>query len=164
MTTLPWLAGWDGTSIDDLLALDGAYRTDSLICALESVLLRKPRSLLTHTERVVLAVEALEREVNNGGFQQFVGGSSVEWIAEVAPALDAIGCPRTAAVVRDALAKLAIEGDVTPRSVEKAHRERGGSVGASLSSSDDAFLRYPEDICGALFAYVKARRSDVHAA
>ena len=161
MTRLPWLADWTGTSIDDLLALEGAYRTDSLVCALESALLRKPRSRLTRTERIVLAVEALEREVNDGGFRQFLGNSSVEWAAEAAPALDAIGCPRTAAVVRSALAELGIAGAVTPQSVEKALREAGGALGTSSSACDDAFLRQPEDVCGALFAYVRTHRADV---
>ena len=50
-------------------SLEHAYRIDSIVVAIEGALMEKPSP--TATEQIVLAVEAMEREVNNGGFQQF---------------------------------------------------------------------------------------------
>jgi len=51
--------------------MEDGYRVDSLVLAMESALDAKDRRTLSPEERVVLAVEALEREVNNGGYDQF---------------------------------------------------------------------------------------------
>lgn len=52
-----------------LLDQVGSYRVDSLIVAIAQALQKKPN--LSVPERVVVSVEALEREVNNGGYNRF---------------------------------------------------------------------------------------------
>lgn len=73
MSEPKWL-DYAGQTTDELLALAGEYRIDSLVCAFDEALGRKELAFgmdgLTPEERVVLAAEALEREVNNGGFDQ----------------------------------------------------------------------------------------------
>ena len=63
-------AGYSGQSADQLLSLEGMYRIDSLVRAFEQAITQKAQrggvQSLTDEERIVLAVEALEREVNNG--------------------------------------------------------------------------------------------------
>ena len=54
-----WLDGYSGQTTDELIALEGEYRTDSLVLAFEQALMAKDE--LTDEEKVVLAVEALER-------------------------------------------------------------------------------------------------------
>ena len=50
----------------------------------------------TAVERVVRAVEALEREVNNGGYSQFFINPPVESAPDIVAALRQIDCPKTA--------------------------------------------------------------------
>lgn len=71
MTNEPteFLAGYSGQTTDELIALASNYRIDSIVLAFEQAL--DQRSLareLTVEESWILAIEALEREVNNGGY------------------------------------------------------------------------------------------------
>lgn len=72
---------YDGQSVDELIALDQTHRIDSLVLAFESAISAKKDSggKLTEVEKTVLAIESMEREVNNGGFSQFFYNSSVEY-------------------------------------------------------------------------------------
>ena len=71
MPELEFLDSYGGQSLDELLAMEATHRKDSLLLAIESALDAKATRLgpasLTSEERMILAVEALEREVNNGG-------------------------------------------------------------------------------------------------
>jgi len=62
-------------NIDQLLSLEGEYRIDSLLAAMKQAIgqkaAREGDGSLSAEERVVLAVEALQREINNGGYDQF---------------------------------------------------------------------------------------------
>ena len=101
MTDLKWLDQYTGQTTDELIALEGEYRTDSLVLAFEQALDQKTARAgteeLTAEERVVLAVEALEREVNNGGYGQFFTNDSNEYTPIIVDALMRIGCGDTAA-------------------------------------------------------------------
>ena len=95
-----WLDGYSGQSVDELLSLEGSCRCDSLVLAFEEAIGRKSQhngaNSLTVEERVVLAVEALEREVNNGGYDQFFINSSREFAPTIVDALQRIGCKKAA--------------------------------------------------------------------
>src|SRR6266849_547049 len=107
MPELQWLDGYNGESVDDLIALEGKYRTDSLVLAFEEALDKKAARLgdakLSDEERVILAIEALEREVNNGGYDQFFVNSSREYAPIIVNALRRIGCPKVAEITQKAL-------------------------------------------------------------
>jgi len=66
--------------------LEGKYRIDSLVLAFEQAISRKAARAgdrrLANEERVRLAVEALEREVNNGGYDQFFLNPSASVIVD----------------------------------------------------------------------------------
>jgi len=76
---------------EQLLALEGKYRIESPVHAFEQGISQKAeregRQSLTEEERIVLAVEALEREVNNGGYDQFFVNSSREFARIIVGAL-----------------------------------------------------------------------------
>ena len=80
MVALKWLDRYSGESTDTLIALENEYRLDSIVLAFEEALdqktARSGTDSLTAEEHVILAVEALEREVNNGGYSQFFFNSS----------------------------------------------------------------------------------------
>jgi hypothetical protein len=117
---LPSLEVYAGESADELMAHEGRYRIDSLVAAFDSAILCKQasRRLLSTTERVVLAVEALEREVNNGGYEQFFSNSSKQYAATIVEALVQIGCPRCADITRAAIAELHVLGALTAAAID----------------------------------------------
>src|SRR5947209_20339717 len=63
-----WLDAYAGQSTDELIALRGEYRTDSLVVAFEEAVMQKAARLgagaLSMEENAILRVEALERDVN----------------------------------------------------------------------------------------------------
>ena len=69
MPKATWLDGYTGQSTDELIALPGVYRTDSPVLAFAEAFDQKAERIgpegLSAEEQVVLAIETLEREVNN---------------------------------------------------------------------------------------------------
>ena len=148
--TTKWLEGYNGQTIAQLIAFANEYRIDSLVCAMEEGIGRRPDATdltkLTDTERIVLAVEGLEREVNNGGYAQFFDNSSKEFVPYIVDALQKIGCPNTAAITADAIGAFGLD---------EARRE------PPLQDCDDRYYDSGENIAEQLFAYVRAHQSDV---
>lgn len=69
-----WLHGYSGESVDELIALEGKYRTDSPFLAFEQAMNQKAarvgKNKLTLDERVILAIESLELLMNRCGYTQ----------------------------------------------------------------------------------------------
>jgi hypothetical protein len=138
-----FLEAYSGQSLDELISLETNYRVDSLVLAIEQALLG--RSELNEYERIVLAVEALEREVNNGGFDQFFTNSSHEFAPILAESLRRIGCPKTASIAQRAV-------DAAVDKEDEAREE-------ALSECDSAYFAGEEEpIADKLFAFVKSNR------
>ena len=165
MTEPVFLEEHGGQSLEELIAMEATHRIDSLVLAIESALERKAEdrgaASLSSAERVVLAVEALEREVNNGGYDQFFLNSSRAYAGDLERALRSIGCPEQADIARRAVAALAIKGAVTAESVEAAHSAGGDDLMDALSSLDDEYYACDEPIADRLFAFVKANRAAI---
>src|SRR5688572_18938949 len=136
LTALPFLDGYSGQSTDELIEMYGRYRTDSLVLAFEQALMNKMRrtsfDALSGEERVVLAIEAFEREVNNGGFDQFFFNTESPLASILVEALDQIGCHATASIARAAVAA---------HSLKEVDRRK-----AELSRCDDLFYAGGENI------------------
>jgi hypothetical protein len=162
MTDLKFLETYQGQSLDDLIALEDTHRIDSIVLAIEAALEAKAeRGALSDAERVVLAVEALEREVNNGGYDQFFLNSSKAYAADIEAALRAIGCPQQSDIAKRALAALGIAGDITPKAIEGAQAAGGEALVACLGELDGEFYACSEPIADRLFAFVKENRSKI---
>jgi hypothetical protein len=165
MTEPAFLEEYGGQSLDELIAMEATHRIDSLVLAIESALDRKAvdrgAAALSPEERVVLAVEALEREVNNGGYDQFFLNSSRAYAGDLERALRAIGCPEQADIARRAVEALKIKGAVTAESVEAAHAAAGDDLSDVLGSLDDEYYSSDEPIADRLFAFVKANRAAI---
>ena len=103
---LPWLE-YAGQTTAEILGCKNTHRIDSLLCALEQAIqLRQTRMshiATTPEEQTLLAVMALEREVNNGGYSQFFVNSSRQYAPIIVSALQTIGCDATAALTRQAI-------------------------------------------------------------
>lgn len=149
-----FLESYGGQSTEELLALEGQYRIDSLVLAFEQALQQKTTSL-SPEEWFVIAIEALEREVNNGGYSQFFTNSSNEHVGIIVPALHAIDCPKTAAMTNDAIAGLKLNGQVTPARAEAAALSGDPNIGQALAVCDDRYFSNNEPIADRLFAWIK---------
>jgi hypothetical protein len=154
MANLRWLDGYSGQTVEELLALASDYRTDSLVVVLEEAIGQKAARLgeqsLSGEERLVLAVEALEREVNNGGYRQFFLNSSKEFAPMIVDSLRRIGCPKTAAITSDAI-EAALAGD------DRERDER-------LRRCDENYYQSAEDIASRLFEFVRRNKSAINLA
>jgi hypothetical protein len=110
--------------VDGLRSLEGTCRCDSLVLAFGEAIGQKSQrngaKSLTVEERVVLAVEALEREVNNGGYGQFFINSSREFAPTIVDALQRIGGKKTASITQKAIKAVGVEGDLTTEAIDAA--------------------------------------------
>ena len=104
----PFLDSYGGQTIQQLIAMKDSHRIDSLVLAVEQALGSKSESDLSEPGSVVLAVEAMEREVNNGGYYQFFSNSSREFTPFLVHALKLIGCQKVAVISTDAIAVLGL--------------------------------------------------------
>jgi hypothetical protein len=156
----PFLKGYSGQSTDELLALQESFRVDSIILAFEEALLHKASPDLTREEQYVLAVEALEREVNNGGYLKFFT-NACEHAAIVETALRAIDCPTIAQITRDALATLELEDDFTPDDVAAAAEDAYESVSEVLEECDNRYFDDGEPIADKLFEWIRKNRKSI---
>ena len=159
-----WLDGYSDESIDDLISLEGSYRTDSLVMALAQALDQKSERLgentLTYEERVILAIDTLEREVNNGGYGQLFVNSSCVYISLIIEALRQIDCPKTAEITHEAL--LAVQRHpLTDMEIQYGTWENHVDRQEILAECDSLYFGRPENIEESLFAHIKANRTKI---
>lgn len=81
---------------------------------------------LTAPDRLVLLVGELEADVNNGGFDQYLGNKGRRRARAALAALQTVGARKTAGMLETAMAP--------------------GTTPAQLSALDDRFYRVPEDL------------------
>jgi hypothetical protein len=155
--TSPFLQSYGGQTTEELLALASKYRIDSLVLAFEQAIEAKANQ--SPEESVVLAVEALEREVNNGGYWQFFVNSSNAFAATIESALRAINCPKTADITRDAIAVLGTDGDSSPGAVSEA--AEGDEARTRLGECDDRYFSNDEPIADRLFEWIEVNKGKI---
>jgi hypothetical protein len=160
MSDLPWLDGYSGQTVDELLSFEGKYRIDSLVAAfhqaVEQKWSREGGDALSIEERMIPAIEALESEVNNGGFAQFFVNSSNEYAPMIVQALLRIGCPKTADVAQQAIDALHLP-TLSVEAIEAAMAN--DESGDALDACDSLYFKGEEDIAGKLFAFIKAHKN-----
>jgi len=120
---------------------------------------------LTEAERVLLHVSSLFFEVNLGGFSGYFYNSAGNHAAEAVAALEAIGAPLTAEIVRAAGARF--PSGSPPRDRDERH----GQVTGLTSGSEHAFRdldrtfdsRTGEDVDNLLEQYAELHRDSLSA-
>jgi hypothetical protein len=124
---------------------------------------------LNSSQRILLIVENLEGEVNNGGFDQFYFNSSGDYANETVDALNKIGANKTAEIVKKA-------NDEFPNGVVPKNREKRQDVLDSLrEKSSENWNRLEsvyyghnkedgdiemENLPALLIEFIKANKSD----
>lgn len=158
-----FLEGYSGQSTHQLIALSADYRTDSLVLAFEQAIEQKraKNKKLSLPESDILAIEAMEREVNNGGYHQFFVNSSREHARNLPASLERIGCPVAAKIAADALGALKIAGEATEAKIETALKRLGAKAPTDLRRLDERYFENKEPIADKLFAYIQAKRAEI---
>jgi hypothetical protein len=157
----PFLDGYRGQTVQQLIAMKSNYRIDSLVLAVEQALLHKPDTALTEPERVVIAVEAMEREVNNGGYGQLFLNSPRESTEFLVRALELIGCPKVAAISSDAIAILTLPAGFDSNTVERVASELSDEALGELGECDSRYYANDESIDERLFAYIERHQDEI---
>src|SRR5207248_5032519 len=133
-----------GQDTAEILACKSTHRIDSLLCALEQALQlrqsRFPDIATTPEEHTLLAIMALEREVNNGGYHQFFVNSSCQYALTVVPALESIGCGTTAALTQRALDALSLH-PLTLKAIENSIFKPNPERDRALDALDQQFYK-----------------------
>ena len=164
MPRLEWLGSYSGQTVEELISLEGRYRTDSLVSAFEQALDQKAardgESSLTDQERVVLAVEALEREINNGGYAQFFSNSSREYAPLITQSLQLIGCFETATLTARAIQALRLRS-LTMQAIEFEMQGKDMRRDAILAELDGHYFKTDEDISEKLLSFIKSHKTEI---
>ena len=156
-----FLESYGGQTIQQLIAMKDSHRIDSLVLAVEQALGDKPDAELSEPERIVLAVEAMEREVNNGGYDQFFINSS-KFTGFLVRALELIDCPKVAAISADAIALLQLPEQFDADAVERAVLELSDdSREEKLGVCDSRYYANDENIEQSLFAYIEQHQDKI---
>jgi uncharacterized protein DUF4375 len=174
MSQLPFLQKYEGQTIDEIIALRGHYRDDSLVLAIENALIeregwfdldseRKERVILslTEAERVVMAIEAMEREVNNGGYGQFFMNSSKHFAPYIVHALQTIGCFECAALMTSAIAELKLPPEYDGEDCDKALSSSRDEISPKLHELDERYYQNIEPLGDKLFSYIEQHASEI---
>ena len=160
--TPPWLE-YSGQPTAQILAAKGSHRIDSLLCAIEEgILFRQAKNGkrgTTPVERIFLAVMALDREVNNGGYHQFFSNATREYAPAIVAALRKVGCEATAALTAKALTVLALDR-VTAQAVRGAILQRDARRDRQLVACDRRYYQLDE-IESRLFAFAEAHAAEI---
>ena len=150
-------------TIDQILKMDNAQlaviELDTRVNELSAY--GEDLSKLTEPQKVLLFVENVEKEVNNGGFNQFFWNSSGDYAHESLAALEVIGAKKTAAIVRRAIAQWpqqTVPKDKTER--EELLEQIQGKAEAVWGKCEEEFFAYEEDISQLLIEYVKKHKRE----
>ncbi|MBU2019670.1 MAG: DMP19 family protein [Bacteroidetes bacterium] len=118
-------------------------------------------NVLSDAEKVVLFVENLEREVNNGGFNQFFFNSSGDFANETLEALKLIGANKTAEIVIRAYNEWP-NTNIPSERLERQNilEEIEDKAEETWNNCDTQFYEYNDDISSLLLIYVKANKNE----
>lgn len=168
MPELKWLDGYSGESLDELVGLAVTHRADSIVLAIEQALQQRldgeGLAGLSEAEQTVMAVEALEREVNNGGYHQFFANAP-EFVPIVVDALKRIECDKTAEISAKAISLLGLDQPFTAAEVEEAIDDSSEELIETLSDQcDGPYYDAGEPIADHLLEYVRANRNSIRLA
>lgn len=159
-----WLESHEGRSTDELIALAGEYRVDSIVQAFAVALGQKAaitgEAGLSTAERSVVAANGLENEVNSDGYDGFFRNET-EHAPIVLDALAAIGASDAAELTRRAIATLGIDGPVTSVAVAAAMDRDDDERDDRLNGIDQEWYDRALGLADPILSYIRAHRGDI---
>ena len=116
---------------------------------------------LNASQQTFLFVGNLEREINNGGFNQFYFNSSGDYSQETVSALLDIGAKKTAEIVKKANSEF--KNGIVPKDREQRQNEHElieEKADDKWDKCDSEFYEYQEDLTELLIEFVTSNRTD----
>ena len=114
---------------------------------------------LSTAERVIFCVDGLEREVNNGGFAQFFENSAGDHAMDTIESLRALGAPKMAALVAEAVRVFPQGRPATDRERRQQQLDQlDEEAKTRLDQLDGAFYEYPENLAVLERQYVRTHQ------
>jgi hypothetical protein len=110
---------------------------------------------LTESEQGIFCMLGLEREVNNGGFDQFFLNSTGEYKAETLDSLRRIGASYTASLLEEAIK---IVEEPNPSGIEED--EYKDIQSDRLDDLDKKFYEYKENLLGLQLQFITDHQDD----
>ncbi len=163
LADLGWLDGYTGQTIDELLIYEGTDEVHSILFALETAIDEKAKSAgplrVTGVEVIVQSVLALDREVNNGGYDQYFRNSSRRYAPMVVNHLFSIGSAEIADITQRALDSLGIPKISVP-AIEAEMQRENVQRDRALNRCDLEFYEQ-KGLLERLFTYVKAHQDGI---
>lgn len=154
-----------GRTVEELLAMANGKEIDFLYAielAIEQKAIRMGEQSLSEEERIVLAIEGLEREVNNGGYSQFFTNSSGEFAPIIVESLLRIGCLENAKIAQRAIEALGVQ-DLSPDSLQTVFESEDDARDELLNECDQTYYSSGmENIGGKLIEFIKANKDAIH--
>jgi hypothetical protein len=106
-------------------------------------------------QKVFSSIWAIESEVNNGGFAQYLLNSSCETAGFVVEALETVGATSAADISRRAIAAAFPAGLPShAEEIRSVASEFSDEIEEKLGALDQEFFQYPDNLTKSLFAYV----------
>jgi hypothetical protein len=141
-------------------------RRDMIVMEIETYLNEKSEygeniEKLNSSQQAFLFVENLEREVNNGGFNQFYFNSSGDFSQETVNALLEIGAEKTAEIIKKANSEFKngiVTKDRTERQNELEQIEKKAKE--NWNKCDSEFYEYKDDLIELLIAFVIKNKTE----
>jgi hypothetical protein len=164
MDKLKWLDKYSGQTTDELIALEGKFRTDSIVVAFEEALSKKlaknGKSALSEEELIILSVEAFERDVNNDGYDGFFTNNS-EFAPIIVNSLTRVNCRSVAELTSRAMSCLGIESENSQEAIDHAMAEENEQRTKILHECDNEYYTKAGDLAGPLLIFIKANRKNI---
>lgn len=164
LADLGWLQGYLGQGIDELLLFEGTEGLHPVLATLEQAIQEKEKERgsrqITGAERIVLSVMALDREVNNGGYDQFFRNSSRRFASSIVGNLVRIGCPEIADITQRALDSLHLTG-MSAAAFDAAMRAADPERDKTLQRCSVEFHEKSRVLETNLFAFVKKNQAAI---
>ena len=107
-------------------------------------------------------IEAMEREVNNGGYAQFFVNSSKHFAPYIVQALQTIGCTEDAALAASAIAELRLPSTFDGEDCDKAYMTLMDEIDPRLEELASRYYETPEPLCdNLLLSYIEQQASAI---
>lgn len=115
---------------------------------------------LTPIQRQVLAVQMLQNEVNNGGFDQYFFNSSGDTWPDAQAGLQAIDATEISKLLARAVARFGSDGPSTDRQMRQEQLAKISNAGNNFSALEDEFYKDEHNLQPALLAFITAHADE----
>jgi Domain of unknown function (DUF4375) len=155
-----------GTTTDEILSHENDAQKDNVVGALLWRLGQKSEKRgwdnLSDTERRLIAVDAMNGEVLDGGFKQYLSDSLGGDVEVALAGLKEMGATGTVQIVERAMSQFPNSKPPTDYNQRNAVMDKIGLTADPIwQKCDDAFYAFKEDLDALELAYAKRKRADI---